>query len=169
MADGLGLEIVLGVEDVKEGEVMPPAPPPAGVQTLRRSHQMAAQMLAQGSTVQATAATVGMHPGRLYTMLANDPSFKELVAAYSAGMDADALDLMRQSAMVAADLTQDFHQRWTDGEIELSPTEQLDAIKMFMDRGGNAPIGRSVGKNLNVHVGIAEAMDRMKRLREDAA
>jgi hypothetical protein len=157
----LGLEIVERVEEVQEGEALPPAPlpPPA---RMRQSHHLAAQMLAQGMPVLAVAAHTGYAPGRLYAMLKNDPSFKELVAGYSDGVVQDRADLAAQSALVAADLVQDFHERWQDGEIELTAEQQLEAIKVFSDRGGNAPVSRAVSKSLNVHVGIAEAMDRLK-------
>jgi hypothetical protein len=164
--DDLGLEIVLGVEDVQEGEVLPPAPPLPSVKTVRRSHQLAARMLAQGASVQLTAAHVGMHPGRLYTMLEHDTTFKELVAAHVSGFDHDEDDLQRQFNLASQDFLQLAHQKVFEEGEEISAIEAMEMAKIASDRGGNAPIGRSVSKSLSLHVGLAEAMDREKRLKE---
>lgn len=162
----LGLEIVLGVEEVQEGEVIPPAPAPSALKAIRRSHQLAARMLAGGASVQATAAHVGMHPGRLYAMLQNDPTFRELVAAHEAGFDADAEDLQRQAALAAADFLQYAHEKIFEHGEDISFAEAMEAFKVASDRGGNAPVSRSMTKSLNVNVGLGDALDRAKRLKE---
>lgn len=165
----LGLEIVLGVEELQDGEVLPAAPPAPTIKAVRRSHQLAARMLAQGTSVQVVAAHVGMHPSRLYVMREKDPTFRELIAAHEQGFDADEDDLQRQFGLASADLLQDFMEKVETGEVQLSAQEAIEAITKFSDRGGNAPVSRSMSKNLNVNVGLGDALDRAKRARDVSA
>ena len=160
----LGLEIVLGVEEVREGEVLPPAPPAPTIKTVRRSHQLAARLLAQGTSVQLTAAHVGMAPGTLYRMLEHDPTFKELVAAHEQGFDADQDDLQRQFNLAAGDFLQRAHEMVFEENYPVTPDQLMEYAKVASDRGGNAPIGRSVSKSLTMTVGLADALDREKRM-----
>jgi hypothetical protein len=162
----LDLEIVLGVEDLTEGEILPPAPPAPALKTVRRSHQLAARMLAQGTNVQVVAAHVGMAPSRLYVMMQNDPTFQELIAAHSAGFDADEEDLQRQSRLAAGDFLQHAYEKVFEHGEEISFDQAMEAYKIANDRGGNAPVSRSLSKSLNVNLGVGDALDRIKRLKE---
>ena len=129
------------------------APPKAGLPSIKRlrdSHHTLARLLARGLGEAECSHITGYALSRI-SSLKRDAMFADLIQAYRA----DARDVQRDiEAMylgIANDYAQHIHERLDHEEVPIGTA--LDVFKAFADRGGFAPVSRSVNKNLNLNIG----------------
>lgn len=159
----LDLELAGVVREVAEGEAPPPARA-ATPATLRDSHHQVARLVARGLRDQDISHLTGYALSRLST-LKHCPAFQELVAAYRYDQADVARELEAMYLGVAGDAAQIVHERLLDSSDEVSTAQALEIFKVFADRGGMAPVSRSVNKNVNLNIGARLDAARARTLK----
>lgn len=158
---GLELEIIGAVREVQVEEAVPAARPTL-VKVLRDSHHAVARLCARGLRQEEICHITGYTISRLST-LQRDPSFQELVARYRYEQADVQADLEARYLGIANDFAQHVHEKLLDDPEEVSLAQALEVFKTFADRGGMAPVTRSVNKNFNLNIG--ERLDAARRRR----
>lgn len=130
---------------------------------LRDSHHKIAKLLADGLDPAEVSQISGYSLSRVY-VLANDPTFRELVSFYRENKDKEYSDFHARMASFATDAVQELHAR-LDEEPEKMTNEFLaDMVKTLADRTGHAPVSKSI--NVDVKANLA---DRLSRARQRVA
>jgi hypothetical protein len=162
----LDLEIAGAVRELSpdEGEVTNHLPP---LKRLRDSHHAVAKLVARGMSNMQVSLQTGYHPARV-SQLQNDPTFKELVAFYRKDGDTVAQEMEAMFLAVGRDFMQEHLERLHDTPEDFSPAELREAVRLYVDRAGFAPIQRSINKSVTRHIG--ERLDEAKkRVKDEAA
>lgn len=154
---GLDLELCGVVRAVTAEDRVPVGAAPA-VTRLRDSHHLLARLLAHGLNEIEASHITGYSLSRI-SALKRDPLFADLMQSYHYETRDAARDLEALWLNVAVDYGQHIHEQLLDHPESVSIGTALEVFKTFADRGGMAPIARSVNKNLNV-TDIGARLDR---------
>jgi hypothetical protein len=118
------------------------------LQRIRSSHHALARCLAMGLNPSKAALVTGYSPGRI-SDLARDPTFKQLVAEYSA----DARDVVADYALrmreLGLDAMEEVHERLHTDPGSFSVPVLLDIVTNMADRTGHGT-GQSVTHNFTM-------------------
>lgn len=147
----LGLETVGEIEELLEGEVIPPNQP-VTAQTLRASHHLVARLDAKGLAVVDIARQTGYSTQNV-TRLRGCPSYQDLVAHYRQDNDSIAEMVEMKFQLIAEDTAQIIHERILEKPETVGLEDAVNIFKTFADRAGFAPIQRTVNKNMNLNIG----------------
>lgn len=159
---GLDLELAGVVREIVEGEDVPCAAPPQ-ITKLRDSHHAVARLLARGLHEHQIASITGYAISRIAS-LKRDPLFATLIESYRIDQRDTQRDLEAMYLGYANDFGQRAHEILLDTPEEVSLETALHAFKTFADRGGMAPVSKSINKNITMNIG--ERLDAARQRRE---
>lgn len=133
-----------------------------GLQKIRDSHHLAAQLFAAGMDLSEISAATGYSIGRLST-LRGDPAFDELVAqkraAIEAGRQETIIDNSLRAVRLAAASLEELQARLEDDPERFTNKELLAMASDAMDRTG--PAKRQT--NVNVNFDFADRLAAARR------
>lgn len=116
---------------------------------LRGIHHDIARLLATGLTPAEVSATTGYSPSRIST-LQNDPSFKELLAFYSA-KDAEVfVDVRKRLAVLGLDASAELTDRLVEKPESFTNTQLIELTKATLDRAGYNPVAKSLNASVSI-------------------
>lgn len=160
----LRLETVGEIEELLEGEVIPPQPPQVSLtQSLRASHHLVARLDAKGVPAHDIARQTGYTANRIGTLRAC-PSYRDLVHHYRQDNDTVAEAIEAKFQLIAEDAAQVIHERILDKPQDMSLDEAVNVFKTFADRAGFAPVQRTVNKNMNLNIGARLDAARARKI-----
>jgi hypothetical protein len=116
------------------------------LQKLRFTHHLAARCIAEGRTNVETAEITGYSTVRIGTLL-QDPTFKELVAAYREEVQGKWLGVQERLAALGIAMTEEIQERLDQAPDKFSSEELRRWVETLLDRGGFGPT-----KTANVNV-----------------
>lgn len=125
---------------------------------LSERHHALARFLAGGMPHWEAAAVTGYSPSRI-CILAADPTFKELVAFYTANVDAKYADLHEHLAGMSVEAAVILRDRMEEAPEELSSTLLMEVVKTGADRTGHGPSST----NVQVNVGLAGRLEAARK------
>lgn len=132
---------------------------------LTQRHHALARLIAEGVTVQAAAAILGMDPGRI-SVLKSDPSFAELVQFYQGDVTQRYLDKHEVLGNISMDAALELQERLEDPERrqKIADITLVKIVEMGADRTGMGP---TVKQEVNVNVNLAQRMKEARKRVED--
>jgi len=144
---------------LEEGAVPEPgAEPPTVLAKIRSVHHRAARLIASGMRLADVASATGLNYARL-SMLKNDPLFSELLAHYSTLEDETFQNVREKVADLGVTTAEVLHERLIENPETMSNKDLVNLLQVSLDRGGYAPVQKSV--SLSGHID-AEALSAMK-------
>lgn len=113
-------------------------PPEKGITTtpllkLRNTHHMLARLLAEGRKNSECALVTGYTPSRI-SILQHDPAFKELIAYYSANVEAKYLDVHERLASLGMSSLDELQERLEEQPEGFKNRELLELAEFALDR-----------------------------------
>lgn len=130
------------------------------VKRLRDSHHTLARLLAAGLSGEQASVQTGYSQSRI-SVLRNDPTFQNLVAFYRHSRDEARADLEARYLLIANDYAQHIHEAVLDEPEEIPIMQALEVFKAMADRGGMAPVARSINKSITMNIG--DRLDAARR------
>lgn len=116
---------------------------------LRGIHHDIARLLASGLRPTEVSAATGYSPSRIAT-LQNDPSFKELLAFYSAKNDEVFVDVRKRLATLGLDAAGELSDRLVDKPETFTNTQLIELTKASLDRAGYNPVAKSLNASVSI-------------------
>lgn len=131
------------------------------LQRLSQRHHALARLMAEGVTVSAAAAILGMSPGHI-SVLRSDPTFRELVQFFEGDVKQRYLDKHEVLGNISMDAALELQERLEDPDRRKKIPEitLVKMVEMGADRTGMGP---TVKQEVNVNVNLA---DRLKEARK---
>ncbi len=129
---------------------------------LKARHHAVAKALADGMRPNIVAATYGYSLSRI-SILANDPSFKELIEHYKADAHYEGAAMRQRLVALGVDAVDEMAKRLEEEPGEIGFGTLLKVAEFAADRTG---FGKKTETEVNVNVGFA---DRLKQARERVA
>lgn len=108
------------------------------IERLRPSHQLAAQLIAQGMSLPKVALTTGYSTNYLAT-LQKSPAFQECIAHYEIEAEAEFCDLIARMKALGMDFMEELQHRLGEEPEKFSNDELMRAIALLTDRSGYGP------------------------------
>jgi hypothetical protein len=138
-------------------------PPKTGIkapslQRIRNTHHMLARLLAEGKKTTDISMITGFSPGRI-SSLQNDPMFAELVAYYSAQVNAQYLDVHARLADLGVTTLEELRERLEDTPEKFSVRELLEIMEKTFDRSIAPQKGGSGGSKTNIEIKFVGAQN----------
>lgn len=118
-----------------ESDVAPGISP---VQKLRFSHHQLARLLVQGIPGTQAAATLGMHPQRVY-QLQNDPTFQELLQSYEEQAEQIFQSVQERLMLTGMSALERLDDKLENEDEDLSVGELRGIMQDTFDRAGFGP------------------------------
>lgn len=108
------------------------------VQKLRFSHHQLARLLVQGVPGTQAAASLGMHPQRVY-QLQNDPTFQELLQSYEEQAEQIFQSVQERLMLTGMSALERLDDKLEDEDEDLSVGELRGIMQDTFDRAGFGP------------------------------
>lgn len=130
-------------------------PPPAsvpvlpGLKRIRAVHHQAARLLATGMKQSLVALHTGVSESRL-SVLKSDPSFQELMAHYAEVDEEVFVDVRKTVAALGTSAAEALHERVLENPDDISTKDLTALLSAALDRGGFAPIQKTVAATLTL-------------------
>lgn len=147
--------------DITFGELFPltaadlsaPKPPVAAgtppLKRIRAVHHQVARLLASGMKQSEVSLHTGFCASRL-SILKNDPSFNELVSHYQTVEEEVFVDTRKRVAALGVSVAEVLHDRVLESPDDMSTKELTNLLSAALDRGGFAPVQRSITTTTNM-------------------
>jgi hypothetical protein len=149
-------------EDLAAADSGAPAQSIAGLQKVREVHHQAARLLATGMKAVEVSAIVGLSQSRL-SLLQADPTFAELLAHYRNEEARSFADVQQRAVALGLDAMAELHERIVENAKEVPNSTLIEIMKSALDRGGHAPVKRSIS------VGATVPQEMLRDLQMEAA
>lgn len=154
---------VLGAIDVNDLVDRAAAPLPSSeapsLVKLRQIHHEIARLLASGLSEADVAASTGYSLSRI-SILKSDPSFKELLAYYSARSEEVFIDVRKRLAMLGTDAVAELQDRLDFKSDSLTNTQLIEITKATLDRAGFNPVAKTESVSVLL---TGEELQKMKQ------
>lgn len=154
---------VLGAIDVNDLVDRAAAPLPSSaapsLAKLRQIHHEIARLLASGLSEADVAASTGYSLSRI-SILKSDPSFKELLAYYSARSEEVFIDVRKRLAMLGTDAVAELQDRLDFKSDSLTNTQLIEITKATLDRAGFNPVAKTESVSVLL---TGEELQKMKQ------
>lgn len=154
---------VLGAIDVNDLVDRAAAPLPSSeapsLTKLRQIHHEIARLLASGLSEADVAASTGYSLSRI-SILKSDPSFKELLAYYSARSEEVFIDVRKRLAMLGTDAVAELQDRLDFKSDSLTNTQLIEITKATLDRAGFNPVAKTESVSVLL---TGEELQKMKQ------
>lgn len=154
---------VLGAIDMNDLVDRAAAPLPSSaapsLAKLRQIHHEIARLLASGLSEADVAASTGYSLSRI-SILKSDPSFKELLAYYSARSEEVFIDVRKRLAMLGTDAVAELQDRLDFKSDSLTNTQLIEITKATLDRAGFNPVAKTESVSVLL---TGEELQKMKQ------
>lgn len=155
------------VRELTLEDLLTAAPPDAkqlAVKALRQSHHQLAKILSQGISNTEASIITGYNPERI-SMLKSDPSFKELLAYYTAMEKEQYItaraDMAERLKSFGFDTIEELQKRLDEQPETFTNIELMKAMELVTDRTGH-------GKTATINTNHVHSLDerQLQRIRE---
>lgn len=129
-------------------------PQPANARNLssvRSTHHMIAQLMAEGKGNAEISLIMGYNPGYL-SALRNDPAFRELLAYYGTEREKVFVDVLERMKGLGVHALEELHERVEQGPEKFKNRELLEIAELMLVKGSGSAAGASVGPAVNISV-----------------